>query len=138
MYIEFSEMKEVLDNVYLIKKGVRSCYMEIISGPEQNYESGIYDNPTIILSVFKKLKAIEKYVKEEGLYFYSYKLKDFEEDIELGNKSYCFWIYKYPHQGILLEHIPREHGFVEEWIIGKLLGYSDESMEKFLSSENQN
>lgn len=138
MEVYFDKLEEVMDNCYLINKGVRSCYMTTVTGPDEDYESGVYENPYIVISVSKKVKAIEDYAKKEGLYFYSYKLKDLEEDIALDQYTYCCWIYKYPHQGIILKSLPGEHGFIEEWIVGKLLGYSDAAMEEFLSQKEDN
>lgn len=130
----FSEIEEIMDNVYLIERGVRSCYTSSISGPIDDYE---YADGKVVLSVYNKLKQIEEYIKSHNLYFYSYKYK--KEDDDFGDhESFCIWVYKYPHQGKILKMLPGQHGYLEEWITGKLLNYSDECMEEFLSDHPHN
>ena len=104
---KYEDMNEIYDNVYLIKKGVRSCYLA-------------FPNKDI-------LPAIEKYVKEEGLFIYKDKLT-FLNKISL-------YIYKYETQREIIEfaeNITGTNGRVSMWMIGKLLGYSDGEEDKFL------
>lgn len=126
--ILFREMNEIIDNIYLIQKGVRSTYMTSITAPK---ERTVLNNSSI-LSLSDKLDKIEEYVKKEGLYLYAYSLSRDEYDLD-EEESACIWIYKYSHQGEIIRSLTGSHSFVEEWITGKLLGYSDEAMENFLA-----
>lgn len=126
--IMFPEMEQIMDNCYLIKKGVRSAYLCTITAPIDAIE---FDDMSIA-NLQTRLKEIEEYAKEEGLFFYAYSLPRSEEFELDDEESACVWIYKYPHQGQILRSLKGDHSFLEEWIVGKLLGYSDESMEAFL------
>ena len=135
---KIDKIDNIMDNIYLIQKGVRSCYTETISGPDemvirqwvkQNRET----QKEIVYGVYDQVNSIESIVKKEGLYFYAYTLTAQEEDPDSDWKTVAIWIYKYPHQGRVIKMLNNEHTFLEEWIIGKLLGYSDQAMEEFFN-----
>lgn len=121
------DFEELADNIYLIKKGVRSCFMESITGAKED----IVNQERKELSVFHQLQKIKVYIEENGLCFYAYQLAKDKDDAD-DRLSFIYWAYKYPHQGVILRSLQGKHSYIEEWIIGKLLGYSDEAMEEFL------
>lgn len=108
---------EVENECYLINKGVRSCALLSVSGFYQNEEDIIVKLEDLILN--------------HNLQSFVYKQKFNDCNLEV----YSFWIYKYHHQLALIKYISKlkERDFLSDWIIGKLLGYSDESMESFLT-----
>ena len=132
--IYFEQLKEISDNCYLITKGVRSCYLGSVSGPTEHYVYGQSDDIHIVYSLDEKLAEIEKMAKSYDLYFVAYKkkLENFDDDHEHAE----IWIYKYPHQlHIIRMFTEKESYYLREWAIGKLLGYSDEAMEEFLTKK---
>ena len=51
-------------------------------------------------------------------------------------EHYDVWIYKFHHQLAIIKYIESKQGlndYLVEWIKGKLLGYSDKSIEDYLS-----
>ena len=83
-------------------------------------------------SLSEILSELEEYVVEEGLYFHSY-LLDHNEKFDLDDEDTAVvWIYRFPHQGEIIRSLKGDHSYVEEWIVGKLLGYDDYAMEEFL------
>lgn len=131
--VYFDQLKEISDNCYLIEKGVRSCYLGVVTGPSESYDYGTSDDKHYVYSLDEKLKEIEKMVKSYDLHFAYYKKKTEEwEDHERAD----IWIYKYPHQGHIIKMIANDESYYsKEWIVGKLLGYGDEAMEEFLTKE---
>lgn len=130
--IYFEKLNIVSDNCYLITKGVRSAYTDTITGPLEDYEIGTDDNRKMVYSCNSKLREIKKLVESYNLYFYAYKPEiNPIEDVE----GVVIWIYKYKHQLNIIKNIIGldDDSWLKAWIIGKLLGYSDESMEDFLS-----
>ena len=133
--IYFDLLKEVSDNCYLITRGVRSCcYFRDIVGPIETYIASYKDGKILqIYSLDEKLKAIENTVKPYGLHFVAYKEKVKDKD---HPRSADVWIYRYAHQGELIKMFANEESYyLKEWVIGKLLGYSDEAMEEFLTQK---
>ena len=112
------KISEVENECYLIDKGVRSCALVPVSG--------FYQNEMDILS------KLEEVVLNHKLHSYTIKQKFLDCDLEV----YIFWIYKYHHQLALIKYVESKSDnkdILSEWIIGKLLGYSDESMEDYLT-----
>lgn len=112
-----NKISEVENECYLIDKGVRSCALLSVSGYYQND-----------LDIISKMEEI---VLNHKLHSYKFKQKFLDCDLEV----YTFWIYKYHHQLALIKYLSKIEGrdFLSEWIIGKLLGYSDESIEDYLA-----
>lgn len=118
---------ELMDNIYLINKGIRTCYFGALHTTEGEYFY-LYDFGTFMFEDI--LEIFKEEVTEFDLYMFTNK------SIENEDIFYHYWIYKYPHQKIILEKIYNEEGdnYLRQWMIGKLLGYSDQSMEDFLSN----
>ena len=109
---------KVENESYLIDKGVRSCALTTVSG--------YYQKETDVLT------KLEEIVMNHKLHYYIYKKKFPDNDLGV----YVFWIYKYHHQLALIKYIESKKGdkdIITEWITGKLLGYSDESIEDYLN-----
>lgn len=117
------EMRQLADNWYLISRGLRSAYLGHIEGSIEP----IFDDD---ISLSDKLKMLEEEAASWGLNFYAY--EKIADNLLPGEKLYIFWVYKFKHQEILIKMLPHDGSILEEYIIGKLLGYSDESMEEFL------
>lgn len=111
------KISEVENECYLIDKGIRSCALLTVSEYYQNE-----------MDIISKLEDI---VFNHKLHSCLYKQKFEDCDLEV----YTFWIYKYHHQLALIRYVSEieEKTILSEWITGKLLGYSDESMESFLT-----
>lgn len=112
------KISEVENECYLIDKGVRSCALVSVSG--------FYQNEMDILSKLEEVVLVHK------LHSYTIKQKFLDCDLEV----YTFWIYKYHHQLALIKYVESKSDnkdILSEWITGKLLGYSDESMENYLT-----
>ena len=121
-------LREIDDHIYLLKKGVRGAYMTTITAPRDPIEFA----EERVDSLSEILSELEEYVVEEGLYFHSY-LLDHNEKFDLDDEDTAVvWIYRFPHQGEIIRSLKGDHSYVEEWIVGKLLGYDDYAMEEFL------
>lgn len=112
-----NKISEVENECYLIDKGVRSCALLSISG--------FYQNQIDIIS------KMEEIVLNHKLHSYTFKQRFLDCDLEV----YTFWIYKYHHQLALIKYLENKSNkdLCSEWITGKLLGYSDESIEEYLA-----
>ena len=87
--------------------------------------SGYYQEKEGIIS------KIEEVVLNHRLHSYTFKKKFSDCELEV----YIFWIYRYHHQLALIKYIENKgenKDYLSEWITGKLLGYSDESIEDYL------
>lgn len=121
-------LREIEDNMYLIKKGVRGAYTTSITAPREPIEFA-EDRVDSLTEILSELEGI---VKEEGLHLYSYLLPH-NDMYDLDDEDTAVvWIYRFPHQGEILRSLKGDHSYLEEWIIGKLLGYDDYAMEEFL------
>ena len=116
------EMK-IRNDIYLIQKGVRSCCYHVFSYNE-------YDPITANM----QLKDFQRIIKEASLYFFIKFDGKIQEREMIEEEYYKIYIYKYSHQYNIIQNI--ENGkydfYTREYIIGKLLGYDDQSMEDFL------
>ena len=122
------KLHEIKENLYLLKKGVRGAYMTSIIAPREPIEFA-EDRVDSLTEILSELEGI---VKEDGLYLYSY-LRPHNDMYNLDDEDTAVvWIYKFPHQGEILRSLKGDHSYLEEWIIGKLLGYDDYAMEEFL------
>ena len=134
---DVEQIDTILDNIYLIKKGVRSCYTTTISGYNEQIFRTIVDKGgtsiEIYHSVHDKLKSLERLTIREGLLFHSYRITSSEENPNGMYQTYAIWICKYKHQIEIIGMLEGNKSFIEEWIVGKLLGYSDEAMEEHLT-----
>jgi hypothetical protein len=58
---------------------------------------------------------------------------------ELSEEWFTLWIYKYNHILDIIIHSPNEPKTIyDHWILGKLFGYSDSSIEKFINQTKEN
>lgn len=111
----------VNDNCYLVKKGVRSVYCDII-------EVDVLDEKR----AYKLLDEITDVAKEYGL-ICLYRILD-KKDVYVTME---FWIFKHPYLKRIIESIPpKNRTYEQEWMMGKLLGYDDESMAEHMSKFN--
>ena len=121
MIIDGSKLAEILNDLYLIYHGVRDCCTHTI--------------PDDILEDEEFMDMIKK---ETEFYKVKYIITDFTDENDLKYKTIFF--YKYDHQKVLYlitENIPKNgnpvNGYISQFIIGKLLGYSNQDMEEYLS-----
>ena len=115
-----AKINNVLNEIYLIEKGVRDCALVELGTPE-------------IGEYHELLYKVEQVVIQNDL---NVKFKEFKTDEPCdADKTYVeAYIYKYNHQRIiidLLDTLPT-HEFLYEYILGNLLGYSGEAMEKYI------
>ena len=114
-------LASISSEVYLIAKGVRSCAW--VDLPE---ELVIYIEKSII-DLFNS----------EGLYYYVLPF-DLMEDNEI-KKHIQIFIYRYDWQKKLFIHyINKRDSLTGDFIFGKLLGYSDSSINEFFSKNRIN
>lgn len=123
--------RELMNECYLISKGVRSCAQMTVVGVKDINE----ECPCITDMLF----SLEQAALRDNLNSTWFKYKD-QSDIEDGFEAYSFWVYRYPHQLVIIRAIEEmaKHSFLVEWMTGKLLGYSDASMETYLSRNIMN
>ena len=109
---------------YLINKGVRTCaLLTVVSHKDDG------------MDVQELLYKLEQLILHHGLNSIPLELQR-DEDDDPNARFFEFWIYSYPHQLAVIKAIhdtPRS--FLREWVVGKLLGYSDMSMEEYLSHD---
>lgn len=123
--------RELVNECYLISKGVRSCAQMTVVGVKD-----INEECPCITDMLFNLEQVALRYNLQSMWF---KYKD-QSDIEDGFEAYSFWVYRYPHQLVVIRTIEEmaKHSFLVEWMTGKLLGYSDASMEKYLSCNIMN
>ena len=111
-------VNRVLDEIYLIKKGVRDCAL---------VDLGLSTDKWAIIQY-----NVEQAVIQNDLNII---FKSFETDDPDGiNTYYEAYIYKYNHQRLiidLLDTLPT-HELLYEYILGNLLGYSGAAMEEHI------
>ena len=115
-------LDKFVDDMYLISRGVRSVCMHTI----EYYSEDEYKTKDKIKPL---MRQIRKHAKHWKLYVYPSHTHNSE-----GYFTTIF-VYKYPHQKQIIKFA--EDTFIiqeiKEWMIGKLLGYSDESIEEFIN-----
>ena len=114
------ELTKISNDLYLIYHGVRDCCMHTISA-----------------DIFEDKEFVNRIKKDAEFYKVKYIITDFTDYNDLKYKTIFF--YKYDHQKVMYlitEIIPKNenpvNGYVYQYIIGKLLGYSNQDMEEFL------
>lgn len=120
LYDELEDIR-LLNEMILIKRGVRSCYMT-------SFRRDFYREHE---------ESILAGCKDFGL---AVKIH------EIPSKDlFDMYIYKYKHQSLIIDEIAKVESIcVREWMRGKLLGYSDEDAETFYNKnykktgENEN
>ena len=120
MTVTESKLTEIMNDLYLIYHGVRDCCMHTISAD--------------ILEDEEFMNSIKK---EAEFYKVKYTITDFTDENDLKYKTIFF--YMYDHQKVMYlitESIPNNgnplNGYASQYIIGKLLGYSNRDMEEYL------
>jgi hypothetical protein len=124
-YLDKKEL-EMSNECYLIYKGVRSCAQFDVHGPKERGDD--YRSLTIN-DILRSLEQVALRYNLNAIWF------EYEDNSELedGFTSFSFWVYRYSHQAAILRAVHKyDHGVLRDWIIGKLLGYSDASMEEYL------
>lgn len=105
------------NDLYLIDRGVRSVCTEFL-----HYDK---DDEAAAELVYE----LEQMAVRRNLYFAMFDAIDKED----GKIDLTVYAYKYMHQLPLIKYVENgEKGYIREWILGKLLGYSDESMDEYL------
>lgn len=105
------------NDLYLLDRGVRSVCKEFLRY-EKNNEN------TISL-----IHELQQMTITRNLYFKTFDTVSKED----GKINLAIYAYKYIHQLPLIKYVESgEKGMIREWILGKLLGYSDESMDEYL------
>ena len=117
-------ISEMMNECYLISKGVRSAYMTSLTLTEYN-EADIEVNEQII-------QELTDAANSNGLIF-SIAEYPREKDDMPDRRYYNIWVLKYPHQLKIVDNLYKLDKYMREYVIGKLLGYSDASMEEFMS-----
>ena len=120
-YLENLETR-VMENLYLLDKGIRDCALMECGDADENgnipeeVEDMIYKR----LSTHSNIKVVFK-------------------TFEYGDGKFVdALLYKYNFQRILIEKLYNDipsHSFLYEYCLGTLLGYSGASMEEFLMKD---
>ena len=114
----------VMENLYLLDKGIRDCALMECGDADENgnipeeVEDMIYKR----LSTHSNIRVVFKTFKCDG------------EDGKFVDALF----YKYNYQRILIEKLYTDiqsHSFLYEYCLGTLLGYSGASMEEFLMND---
>ena len=106
------------NEIYLLDKGVRSCFSDILFG-DKNY--------------IKNSMAFIKTMTDEKGYKVVYNELPTEE-WEVGKECYEYYVCKYDHQIKVIERMNNmTDRFMIEFCKGYLLGYSPNNMEKYLT-----
>ena len=113
----------LLNELYLMDKGIRDCFEVLVSGDDESIS-----------------KDIEYIIEKATEYHFMYFMVELEADDDdpCNTKYVSMFIFKYNYQKILLSVIYNKfkaHSFEYEYCLGTLLGYSGESMEKFLMKD---
>ena len=119
----------IMNECYLINKGVRSAFTDCLILTEFDEEDKESNKQFI--------KDLATNVNLEDLIFYINEYPRREDDIP-EYRYYDLWIFKYPHQLKIRDNLYKLDEYMREYVIGKLLGYSDQSMEEFLSKNYPN
>lgn len=120
----------------LIKNDIITCYKFEISGIE-NISDIRLDRLGSNMTIYQKLEMLEEYIRKNKLYFYKTEFIDLTSNSLIKEKSYICWIYKYPHQGRIIEKLDHiQDDELELWIIEKLIGVSDKNIENYFEEKN--
>ena len=117
-------ISEMMNECYLISKGVRSAYMTSLVLTEYD-EADIEANEQFI-------QELKDTANSNGLIF-SIAEYPREKDDMPDRRYYRIWVLKYPHQLKIVDNLYKLDRCMRKYVMGKLLGYSDESMEEFMS-----
>ena len=116
---------ELDEHLYLMDKGVRNCFMMLL------HEKDYYYDPE------NDYNYLEDFVTSIVSRRFKYKFIEFECDDE---PFIDLFVYRYDHQfemykvsEILKRNNSRKVRRAGQYIMGKLLGYSDKNMEQFLN-----
>lgn len=73
----------------------------------------------------------DRYLDEARAIAKNHGLRLLAYDLSVGWKE--VWIYKHPHVGLVIDRTSRQpaNGF-EHWVLGKLFGYSEQSIADYL------
>ena len=112
-----SEFDVCCNEMYLLYKGVRNCALL-----ENHYEKS--------LDIRKDFRQIKSFANQYNLKIVMY--------VKSKLKQYRCYVYRYNYQRILIDFVEHDFNspqsqFISEYIIGKLLGYSDKSMSECLT-----
>ncbi len=106
------EKQSILNELYLLDKGVRDCFCETVIDPED-------------------LDFIIEEAVHHNYYVYTHEFED-----KCDKKTiYIAYVCKYNYQKIMLHKMYTDSNidkFTKEYIEGTLLGYSAQSMEEYL------
>ena len=115
-----SLVDQLNDDIYLIDKGVRNCALHTAS----SYK---LDDVIKFLEFACKSNVSGKFICKFALF------EEVNDEIDEEDKDYKLFLYRYPHQVAIFERcLQMKDPLLYEWTLGKLLGYSDESIEGFL------
>lgn len=113
----------LLNELYLMEKGIRDCFETLVSGDDE--------------SISKDIDYIIGQATEFHFMYYVVELETDDNDPP-DTKYVSVYIFKYNYQKILLNMIYNKfkaHSFEYEYCLGTLLGYSGKSMEEFLMKD---
>ena len=112
------------DQIYLLNKGVRSCFSDVLCGDEKHIE--------------ESMKFMREVAHKNGYKIvFNILLRGLEEyEIKEGMECYEYYVCKYDHQIRILNRINcTMDKFMAEFCKGYLLGYSPDNMEKYLEDK---
>lgn len=105
------------NEIYLLDKGVRSCFSDILFGDEKHIK--------------ESMDFIKEMTDEKGYKIVYNELPT--EEWEVEKECYEYYVCKYDHQIKVIERMNNmTDRFMIEFIKGYLLGYSPDNMEKYL------
>ena len=110
-----------LNEIYLINKGVRSCASDTVRICEDDSSEEVLNN-------------LEQMTIRDNLHFIAFKMKPCSDDPP-EVEYWMIYACKYAHQIPIIKFLEAYQGpkYIYDYIMGKLLGYSDAAMEEFLS-----
>jgi len=112
----------LLNELYLLDKGVRDCFLMTICGDEE--------------TINESLDYIIGQVISHKYYMYTYDKNIDPYADEENNKLYDVYVCKYNYQKLILHkiHSTLDHkSILYEYCIGTMLGYSGKSMDEFIT-----
>ena len=118
-------LNELAEHLYLMDKGVRNCFMMLLHGKDYYYDP------------YNDYNYLEDFVTSIVSRGFKYKFIEFDSD---GEPFMDLFVYRYDHQfemykvsEILKRNNSRKVRRAGQYIMGKLLGYSDRNMEEYLN-----
>lgn len=111
------KINSVLNEIYLVEKGVRSMFEFGFTCPKESVSTELY--------------KVEQFALHNNMLSYAF---DTGSDDEItGDAFITCYFYKYHHQLVILKYLKEcKNNLVRKWIEGKLLGYSEEAIKDFL------